>query len=167
MTLPGISGLSALRAGKHTMLLRTGVGETMPRVRDFLDRFRPAGAPGAAAEAGVPIDRAAELTAELEPLFASLARTECDCADIRERADGDAVAIRAHAADRARGLFSAAERAAAAATAQQRTESQAADQMAAAGQEAAAVGQLATSRMPGFLAGVKRLLVRSRTQPTH
>ena len=39
--------------------------------------------------------------------------------------------------------------------------------MAAAGQEAAAVRQLATSRMPGFVAGVKRLLVRSRTQPTH
>jgi hypothetical protein len=145
----------------------------MPRVRDFLYRFRPAGAPGAVAAAGVPIDRTAELTAELEPLFASLARTERECADIRARADGDAVAIRAHAADRARGLLSAAEprtaaeRAAAAATAQQRTESQAADQMAAAGQEAAAVRQLATSRMPGFVAGVKRLLVRSRTQPTH
>ena len=115
------------------MLLRTGVGETMPRVRDFLYRFRPAGAPGAAAAAAVPIDRTAELTAELKPLFASLARTERECADIRERADGDAVAIRAHAADRARGLLSvaeartAAERAAAAATAQQRAESQAAD----------------------------------------
>ena len=55
--------------------------------------------------------------------------------------------------------FRAAERAAAAATAQQRAESQAADQMAAAGQEAAAVRQLAASRMPGFVAGVKRLLV--------
>lgn len=48
-----------------------GVGEAMPRVRDLLYRFRPARAPGAAASAGVPVDRTAELTAELEPLIAA------------------------------------------------------------------------------------------------
>jgi hypothetical protein len=81
----------------------------MPRVRDFLYRFRPAGAPGAAAEAGVPIDRTAELTAELEPLFASLARTERECANIRDHAKADAAAIRDQQADLARGVISAGE----------------------------------------------------------
>ena len=130
----------------------------MPRVRDFLYRFRPAGAPGAAAEAGVPTDRTAELTAELEPLFASLAQTEGECTDLRDRARADAAAIRGQQADLARGVISAAEartaaeRAAAAATVQQRAESQAADLIAAAGREAAAVRQRATSRMPRFVA---------------
>ena len=139
------------------MLFRTGVGETMPRVRDFLYRFRPAGAPGAAAQAGVPIERTAELTPELEPLFASLAQTEGECADLRDRARADAAAIRGQQADLARGVIlaaearTAAERAAAAATVQQRVESQAADLVAAAGQEAAAVRQRATSRMPTFV----------------
>ena len=48
----------------------------MPRVRDVLYRFRPAGAPGAASSAGVPVDRSADLAAELEPVFALLADTE-------------------------------------------------------------------------------------------
>ena len=32
----------------------------MPRVRDVLHRFSPAGAPGAASTAGVPVDRVAD-----------------------------------------------------------------------------------------------------------
>ncbi|WP_330180126.1 hypothetical protein OHB26_27395 [Nocardia sp. NBC_01503] len=82
----------------------------MPQWRDFLDRFRPAGAPGAAAPRGVPADRAAELTAELTPLLARLDRVQAaieyehDTATqraerIREAGHREAVAIieRAHA----------------------------------------------------------------------
>lgn len=54
----------------------------MPQLGDFLSRFRPAGAPGAASRAGVPADRAAELSAELEPVLAMLADTDAECARI-------------------------------------------------------------------------------------
>jgi hypothetical protein len=63
--------VAAVFKGISTAHVCNGVGEAMPRVRDLLYRFRPEGAPGAAAAAGVPADRAAELTAELEPLIAA------------------------------------------------------------------------------------------------
>ncbi len=52
----------------------------MPRLSDFLSRFRPIGAPGSAARAGVPADRAVELRAELDPVFTLLAATNERCA---------------------------------------------------------------------------------------
>jgi vacuolar-type H+-ATPase subunit H len=52
------------------------------QARDFLDRFRPAGAPGAASRAGIPADRAAERYAELEPVVALLADTHAECGRI-------------------------------------------------------------------------------------
>jgi V/A-type H+-transporting ATPase subunit D len=42
---------------------RAGEEWSLPQLRDFLERFRPAGAPGAAAGAGVPADRSRELAA--------------------------------------------------------------------------------------------------------
>ncbi|MBN9620204.1 MAG: hypothetical protein J0H43_10815 [Actinobacteria bacterium] len=42
------------------------------RISDVLRRFRPAGAPGPAAAAGVPVDRGAVTAAELEPAFVRL-----------------------------------------------------------------------------------------------
>jgi hypothetical protein len=77
----------------------------MPRVRDVLHRFRPSGAPGAATAAGVPVDRATELAAELQPVLALLEETERECADILERARVEESAIRARSADRARGVL--------------------------------------------------------------
>ena len=85
----------------------------MPQARDFLDRFRPAGAPGAASRAGVPANRAAELSAELEPTLALLTgtHTECDriigtarrdAGRIADDAREQAAAIAADAQDRAR-----------------------------------------------------------------
>ena len=74
----------------------------MARVRDILFRFRPAGARVPAAEAGVPVDRAADLAAELEPLFAQLADAEAECAAFVERAQTTAAGRRerdAQAAD--------------------------------------------------------------------
>jgi len=80
----------------------------MVRVRDVLHSFRPAGAPGAAGAAGVPADRVADLEAELEPVFAQLARTERECAGIAARAGQAAAKVRARDAERARGTLAAA-----------------------------------------------------------
>lgn len=69
----------------------------MPQLRDFLDRFRPAGAPGAAARAGVPVDRAGELAAEVVPVLTLLDDTRTECERIVARARRDAAAIMAEA----------------------------------------------------------------------
>ncbi|HEX2894733.1 MAG TPA: hypothetical protein VHO29_12105 [Marmoricola sp.] len=58
----------------------------MPSARDLLQRFRPAGAPGPATATGVPADRVAERTAELEPVFESLRSTTAEVARIRHEA---------------------------------------------------------------------------------
>jgi hypothetical protein len=68
---------------------------------EFLRRFRPAGTPGAAARAGVPVDRAAEAAGELAPVLALLADVESATAEIREGARLDAMELRDQA--RARG----------------------------------------------------------------
>lgn len=62
----------------------------MPRVRDLLYRFRPAGAPGPASAAAVPADREADRASELAPVFDLLTETEERCARLRERAARDA-----------------------------------------------------------------------------
>jgi vacuolar-type H+-ATPase subunit H len=71
---------------------------------DLLRRFRPAGTPGAAAAAGVPVDRAAEAAGELEPILALLAGAESAAADLRERARLDALELDGQARARAAGL---------------------------------------------------------------
>jgi len=132
----------------------------LPRARDLLYRFRPAGAPGAASAAGVPVDRAAELAAELQPLFAQLVGTERECADIREEARRDAERVRARETDRARGIVTAAkarteaERAAAITRARQQGEIEFAALLAAAEREAATVRERAAERMPEYVAPV-------------
>jgi hypothetical protein len=60
---------------------------------DFLRRFRPVGTPGAAARAGVLMDRAAEAAGELEPILALLAGAESAAAGIREQARQDALEL--------------------------------------------------------------------------
>lgn len=82
----------------------------MPQLGDFLNRFRPAGAPGAASRAGVPADRAAELSAELEPVLAMLAATDGECARLVAEAEQEAGRIAADARDQAAGIAADAER---------------------------------------------------------
>ncbi len=130
----------------------------MARVRDVLYRFRPAGAPGAASAAGVPVDRAADLAAELEPLLAQLATTERTVAGIREQAIRDAAEIRARDVERARSIVTTAgqradaERAAAAAQMRRRAEGEAAGALADAEREAAELGDRAAARIPAYVA---------------
>ncbi len=65
----------------------------MPQLGDFLSRFRPAGAPGAASRAGVPADRAAELADELGPVLALLDDTQAECARTVAQAEQQAERI--------------------------------------------------------------------------
>ena len=132
----------------------------MSRARDLLYRFRPAGAPGAASATGVPADRVADLTAELQPVFAELARSEQECADIVAEARRAAAQVHAEAADRAGGLVPAAreqvdgERAAAVARVRQRSAQESAAARVAAEQDAVQVRRRAGERMPSFVASV-------------
>ena len=66
----------------------------MPRVRDLLYRFRPAGGPGSATAAGVPADRARDLAEELEPVFTALAPTLAHCREVVEQGRRDADRVR-------------------------------------------------------------------------
>jgi hypothetical protein len=63
----------------------------MATLRDFVRRFRPVATPGAAAPAGVPVDRFTELSAELAPVFKALEETNRDATqlvtDTRAEAD--------------------------------------------------------------------------------
>lgn len=107
----------------------------MPRVRDLLYRFRPAGAPGPASAAAVPADRAAHRTAELAPVFALLAETEERCAALREEAGREADARRERSRETARRLLAEAE----SRTAVDRADAAAAVAAKAAGESAATV----------------------------
>ncbi|WP_052509399.1 hypothetical protein [Kitasatospora griseola] len=70
----------------------------MTGFRDFLMRFRPVGSPGRAASAGVPADRPAELSAELDPVLSLLERTETQARRIRDEAALEAERRRREAA---------------------------------------------------------------------
>lgn len=80
---------------------RAGEEWSLPQLRDFLERFRPAGAPGAAASAGVPADRSRELEAELRPVLALLEGVDAECARMVAQARHDAGQIIAAARDEA------------------------------------------------------------------
>jgi hypothetical protein len=117
----------------------------VPGVHDFLDRFRPAGAPGTASGAGVPIDRRANAAAELAPVFAALADTERECAGLRDEAARDAARWADEAARQASALVAratvsaAAERAEAAARGRRRVRVETAGIVASAAEDAEAV----------------------------
>jgi F0F1-type ATP synthase membrane subunit b/b' len=110
-------------------------------LRDFLDRFRPAGAPGAAGRAGVPADRARELSAELEPVLALLAETDAECGRIVAQAQHEASRIADEARDQAAGIAADGQHRAAAAR-----DAAAERVMAAARQEAGAAVRAAAEQ---------------------
>jgi hypothetical protein len=127
---------------------------------DILRRFRPAGAPGAAAVAGVPADRVAEAAAELGPVLDLLAEVEAACAELREAGRRDADATLARAREQAAGVIASArmraegERAATAARARAEAEGESARRLAGAERDAAEVLERAERRMPGYVARV-------------
>jgi len=139
-------------------------GKSVPYLRDFLSRFRPAGAPGAG-RAAVPADRRRELESELGPVLDLLDGPGAECAAMLAAARQDADQIIAAARAEADAIMSAAEQRAGASVAAlvreqvaaARTEAAA---IAAAGTaEAAAIRDRALPRVP-LLAGRAVALVR-------
>jgi F0F1-type ATP synthase membrane subunit b/b' len=118
--------------------------------RDFLERLRPSAAPGAPASAGVPADRVAERSAELEALFARLEPVQAEAARIRTEAVTEAARRRAAAQQQAQSVV---------ADAQLRAQAE----RSAAAAEARASGELAADQV---LADARReaedLAVRAR-----
>jgi F0F1-type ATP synthase membrane subunit b/b' len=129
----------------------------MARARDFLERFRPSGTPGAAARPGVPADRLAERSAELEPLLALLADAEAEAAQIRAAAQQGADLRQREGQDRARAVLAAgrrqvvADRAEIVAQAQRQGAAEVAAVRAAAEAEAEAIRTRVEQRMPALV----------------
>lgn len=63
-----------------------GQNGDVPKVRDLLATLRPAGGPGAATPAGIPVDRRQDAAAELGPVFDALGPVLARCRSIREDA---------------------------------------------------------------------------------
>jgi tRNA A37 N6-isopentenylltransferase MiaA len=132
----------------------------VPRVRDLLYRFRPTGTPGAAGAAAVPVDRRADLAAELQPLFSQLEETGRRCGEIVAQGRRDAAASRGHTQDRVRAVRSAAvqraesERAAAAAQVEREAAQASATARLVAEREAAKVRERSAERMTDLVHAV-------------
>lgn len=78
--------------------------------RDLLERWRPSAAPGAPSAAGVPADRVAERSAELEPVLGLLADVQAEVDRIRSDTVAEAARRRAAAHEQSRALIREAQR---------------------------------------------------------
>ncbi len=129
----------------------------MARSRNILERFRPAGTPGAAAKPGVPADRVAELSAELEPVLALLDDAVQEARGVRAEGRRRAELVRRRAEERAHALLAQArrdaeaERSAAAVRVTEQAEAEAAAELAAAQQQAEEVRRRGAELMPGYV----------------
>src|SRR5690349_2306976 len=137
----------------------------MPRSRDRLQRLRLAGTPGAAAAPGVPADRVAELSAELDPLLARLDEACAEADRVRTAAAEEAQRRRHRAEEQARAEVAAArsaadaERADAAARVRRHAEEERERLLAEAEREASRISHRAAGRMPEY---VERVLAETR-----
>jgi vacuolar-type H+-ATPase subunit H len=131
---------------------------SMPPLRDFLTRFRPAGSPGAAA--GVPADRSGELESEVAPVLALLDNTEAECERLITQARREAEQVVAAARSEAGAIAAdAAQRAETAREQATRRAMTAAREQAArttedAGRQAAQIRELARQRMPALVSRI-------------
>jgi vacuolar-type H+-ATPase subunit H len=141
----------------------------VPHMRDFLSRFRPAGAPGAG-RAAVPADRRRQLESELGPVLMLLDGPSAEGSDVAAAAQRDAEHVLHLARAEADGIRAAAQHQAAdsvaelvrAAVAAARAEAAA---IASAGTaEAAAITERARQRLP-FLTDRAVALVRNLGDP--
>jgi flagellar biosynthesis/type III secretory pathway protein FliH len=129
---------------------------SMPQLRDFLARFRPAGSPGAA-RAGVPADRSRELQAEVGPVLTLLDGTDVEreriIAQARREAEQITAAARAEAAAIAAAAAQRAEEAREEAVRQVMAlaRDEAAQSVAGARRQALQTRELARQRMPALV----------------
>ncbi|WP_055557996.1 hypothetical protein [Streptomyces sp. NBRC 110028] len=143
----------------------------MAGLRDFLLRFRPVGSPGRAAPGGVPADRTAELTAELQPPLSLLEEAEEEARRIRDGAAREAAERRRAAERRAREIVGSAQdrarqaRTTSAARIRRDAEAEAAELLATAQREAVAVRRRAEERMPRLLDRVADLVAEDIEVP--
>jgi len=132
----------------------------MVDIRRFLHQLRPAGAPGAAAGAAVPLDRHVALEAELAPVFEALAGIEAECGTIRSAALAESARRRTEAevyAARAVATAQAQEPARRAEAMEQRLEAARRESIGVAAQarcEAIRVAERAASMTPELVAVV-------------
>jgi vacuolar-type H+-ATPase subunit H len=146
-------------------------GAKVPGLHDYLDRFRPAGAPGAGGT-GVPADRSRELEAELTTVLALLDGVHAECAGVVAQARRDAerivAAARAEAAtmtaDADRRARAARDEAAREVLAAARTE--AADTVARARQQALRIRERAEQRIPALASRAVGLVRGLGTEPS-
>jgi hypothetical protein len=138
----------------------------MSTIRDLLDRFRPAGTAGPAGAVGVPADRVTERSAELAPVFASLAEAQVAAARIRSDAAERAQSRRAAAAAAAELVVAEARqrvkavRAEAAAAAHGAAHAAAEEVLDRARAEAARLRDRATQRLPRYVGLVVDVALR-------
>jgi hypothetical protein len=143
----------------------------MLRARDLLERFRPVGAPGAAAPAGVPVDRVAELSRELQPVFDELLEVQERCAELRAAAEVEARRRRDRGAEEARTIVAAArldaeaQRADAAGRVREEAERESAATVAAAEREAAEIRRRVAERLDDHVARVVAALRAIPAEP--
>jgi vacuolar-type H+-ATPase subunit H len=141
----------------------------VPHMRDFLSRFRPAGAPGAGRVA-VPADRRRELESELGPVLMLLDGPSAERASIIAAARRDAELILRRARTEADGIRAAARQRAADTVADlvQRevaaARAEAAAIVSAGAGEAAAITERASQRLP-TLAGRAVAFIRDIGDP--
>ena len=139
----------------------------MPGVRDWLDRFRPAGAPGAATATGVPVDRREAARTELEPVFAALAGDIARASQRRAAMIAESARRRAEGRDAAQALIAraaasaAAERAAEDTRLRQLTTAQARVRREQASIQAQEIRERAARRRPVLVA---EALTRARAE---
>jgi hypothetical protein len=136
----------------------------MARGRDFLERFRPVGTPGAAGRRGVPADRVADLAAELGPVLALLDATQAECTALRREADEQASARREQARVRAAAHLAQAradaegERAGASARLAARAQAEAEQAREAGQRETDQVRENAAERLPALVAAAEAVM---------
>ncbi len=129
--------------------------------RDILERWRPSATPGAPSAAGVPADRVAERSAELDGVLALLEDAQVEARSIRSAAVTEAARRRAAAKEHGRTLIAEAQRnaqadrSAAAASAHAAGQESAERIRAQAQLEAAAIAERATARQPALIAQVR------------
>ncbi len=128
--------------------------------RDILERWRPSATPGPPTAAGVPADRVAERSAELEAVLSLLTEAQAEADRIRSDAAAEADRRRAAGHERARALIAEAHRTArsersAAAAAAEAAGAAAADEIRdRATQESLATLARARARQPALVAAV-------------